>query len=57
MENDVDEANRVNNSSCLRENDIPRASLGDGNQSSLKIPELKGWERFNERKKAELVLR
>ena len=29
VENDVDEVNRVNNSSCLRENDIPGASLGD----------------------------
>ena len=29
MENDIDEANRVNNSSYLRENGIPGASLGD----------------------------
>ena len=43
MKNDVDEADRVNNSSCLRENDIPEASLGNRDRSSLKIPELKGW--------------
>ena len=29
MENDIDEVNRVNNSLCLRENDIPGASLDD----------------------------
>ena len=45
MENDVDKANCVNNSSCLYicENDIPGASLGDKDQSSFKILELKGW--------------
>ena len=39
----MDEGNRVSNSSCLRENDIPGASLGDRDRSSLKILELKGW--------------
>ena len=32
MENNVDEANSVNNSSCLHENDIPGASLSSENQ-------------------------
>ena len=43
MENDVDEVNCVNNSSCLCENNIPEASLGDRYRSSLKILELKCW--------------
>ena len=33
----------VARSSCLRESDIPGASLGDRNPNSLKIPELKRW--------------
>ena len=41
MENNVDETNRVNNSLCLCENDIPGTSLGNRDQNSLKIPELK----------------
>ena len=43
MENDMDKANRVNNSLCLRENDIFGVSLGKRDRSSLKIPKLKGW--------------
>ena len=43
MENDIDEANHVNNSSCLCENDIPGASLGSRDLRSLKILELKHW--------------
>ena len=33
----------VTNSSCLRENDIPGASLGDRDPNSLKILELRHW--------------
>ena len=40
MENNIDEANHVNNSSCLHENDIPGALLGESDQNTLKIPEL-----------------
>ena len=44
MESDVDAANNcVNNSLCLRENDIPGALLGDRDQRLLKISELKSW--------------
>ena len=36
----MDEGNRVSNSSCLRENDIPGASLSDRDRGLLKILEL-----------------
>ena len=43
MENNVDGADRAANSPCLRESDIPGASLGDRDINALKIPELKRW--------------
>ena len=64
MENDTDGDRGTklsNNSSCLRENDIPGASLGDRDPNSLKIPELKRWlicrNASTKGKKANLVLR
>ena len=51
----------VARSSCLRESDIPGASLGDRNPNSLKIPELKRWlicrNASTAGKEADLVLR
>ena len=43
MESNVDRAKCVTNSLCLRENNIPGASLGDRDPNLLKIPELKRW--------------
>ena len=64
MENDTDGDRGTKlstNSSCLRENDIPGASLGDRDPNSLKIPELKRWlicrNASTKGKKADLVLR
>ena len=64
MENDTDGDHGTKlsaNSSCLRENVIPGASLGDRDPNSLKIPELKRWlicrNASTKGKKADLVLR
>ena len=61
MENNVDGADRAANSPCLRESDIPGASLGDRDINALKIPELKRWlvcrNASTKGKKADLVLR
>ena len=44
MENEVDEANRVNNSSCLHENDILGALLATGTKVHWKFRSLSaGW--------------
>ena len=64
MENDTDGDRGTKlstNFSCLRENDIPGASLGDRDPNSLKILELKCWlicrNASTKGKKADLVLR
>jgi len=61
MANNMNETNRVNNSSCLHEIDIPGASLGNRDPSSLKIPELKHWlicrNASTKGKKVDFVLR
>jgi len=61
MGNNVNETNHVNNSSYLREIDIPGALLGNRDPSSLKILELKCWlvcrNASTKGKKADLVLR
>ena len=57
MENDGNETIET----VINENDIPGASLGGRDPSSLKIPELKRWllcrNASTKGKKADLVLR